>query len=88
MFFHNNYPISNKDFQWVATCSNCDSMTLHVSRKNLQHCYSCGKEIKLIGISPIEINRMRVSSSVHWEKYPKLPYNYYKLNEEQRWKVL
>jgi hypothetical protein len=89
----NNYPISGKDAQWLANCSHCNDMELFVSRSGLknggiEHCNRCGLERLTNGFKQTDINRMLVSSKIHWFKYPKFPYNWHELTEDQHWEIL
>ena len=54
----------------------------------VQHCYGCGHERELTGISQKDIDRMVLSDALHWRKYPLLPYNWHTLSEEVKWQVL
>ena len=86
-------PTPGKDAQWIANCSTCDDMELHVSRGGLRndgitHCYGCGREKTTEGFKQDQIDRLVLSCKFHWQEYPIIPYNWHELTESQRWNVL
>jgi hypothetical protein len=89
-------PLPGIDAQWLAMCSSehCkNDMTLHASRGSfrngsVQHCYSCGLETTISGFDPRDILSMVTSSLTHWLSFPIYPYNWHRLDEKTRWRII
>ncbi len=82
-----------EDAQWLEWCEVCGDMELYVTRGGfkhggIRHCYGCGLETLVRGISDVEIERSKLSCKYHWLKYPILPYNWHTLTEEQKNQLL
>ncbi len=87
------FPIPNKDAQWIAYCSCCDEWELFVSRGGynnggIEHCYTCGNEKETRRMKEEDIKDMILSSWSHWQKFPKYPYDWHALTEDEKWKIL
>jgi hypothetical protein len=89
----NSRPVPGKDAHWAGYCPNCQDMESCASRGGFYqdgrecvvHCYTCGHEWAMKIISTYDMVR---SSYFHWKKWPRIPYNWHELPEEQRWKIL
>ena len=86
-------PQRGKDAQYIAYCHHCDDYELHASRGGFRnggitHCYYCGFEKETQGFRQDDIDGMIISSSVHWRKFPKIPYHWHKFTEQQKQEVL
>ena len=91
--FISRYPVSGKDAHWLGYCPNCNNLTSKASRYGycnggVEHCYDCGRERETIGIREDDIKRGILSSKLHWQKFPKIPYNWHELSENERWAIL
>ena len=93
MWFIKKFPIPGEDARWCGYCPHCKDYTSFASRNGFKnggiaHCYDCGKERKITGIKEEDIQRMIISCKIHWEKFPPIPYNWHKLSEKKKNRVL
>src|ERR1035438_9150769 len=95
--FHlwHSHPVPGKDAIWLAFCKHCgdDDMQLFVSRGGykdggVEHCYICGTERKTTGVKEEYIARGILSTWCHWQKYSIFPYNWHRLTEAEKHKLL
>lgn len=87
-------PIPGIDAHFNQWCSVCGSSESHASRGGYKiggtlHCYTCGTEteIKTIPVNT-SAGEMIASSFAHWQRFPRIPYNWHELTETQRWAIL
>jgi len=92
-------PVPGKDAEWVAHCDVCavkdrdSSFTSHVSRGGyfnggVDHCYECGTEKVITGHQRKSIDSSIKTCKYRWLYYPRLPYNWHLLSEEERLAIL
>ena len=87
-------PVMGWDAHWLESCDFCKGeLVMHASRGGYReggtkHCYSCGAE-SLLRIPCNATRHSMVNHSLsHWLGHPRIPYNWHRLTEEQRFAIL
>lgn len=90
-FFIRNRPIPGIDWHYSRHCPNCGNSSGHVTNGGVngtQHCYTCGRVSTPPRLKEKTLKECVSSSLDHWRRHPIIPYNWYELDEDQRWAIL
>tara|TARA_B100000941_G_C28311570_1_gene451807 strand:- start:152 stop:502 length:351 start_codon:yes stop_codon:yes gene_type:complete len=88
IYWITNRPISGIDMRYCGYCSNCNEHVSIVTRGKIAHCRSCGHEFEMPKFSDEDKKDLIRSSASFWKRGAKLPYDWYKRSESERFAML
>ena len=75
--------------RYCGYCSHCNTHVSIVTRGNLAHCHHCGYEFDMPKFAdPQDRKDLIRSSASFWRHGAKLPYDWYKRSESERFAIL